>query len=328
VLVYGGRWLERSDLPASRYPRIGTWFGGCLVGFLAFNLALIGVYPAASLYRNLAWGLWAVTSGGAVGLGIGIFEGRAIHTEVRAERNRLRRREAERRSERLEEFAGTVAHDLQNPVHVAAGHLELAREESDSDHLDEVASAVDRMEAMIDRTLALARSGRVISDTEPVDLAATVDRCWDNVDTADATVSVEATATLLADPDRLAHLFENLFRNAVDHAGDDVAVRVGTLDGGFYVADDGPGIPEAERETLLSADRVDTDSGFGLLIVGRIADAHGWAVAVTDSGAGGARFEVTGVEFAEEGRSGTGRGTDKQCRTDSPGGRGPGTGGQ
>jgi signal transduction histidine kinase len=184
------------------------------------------------------------------------------------------------------------------------------------------------MEAMIDRTLALARSGRVISDTEPVDLAATVDRCWDNVDTADATVSVEATATLLADPDRLAHLFENLFRNAVDHAGDDVAVRVGTLDGGFYVADDGPGIPEAERETLLSADRVDTDSGFGLLIVGRIADAHGWAVAVTDSGAGGARFEVTGVEFAEEGRSGTGRGTDKQCRTDSPGGRGPGTGGQ
>jgi signal transduction histidine kinase len=296
LLVYGGRWLERSDLPSDRYPRIGAWFAGCLLGFLAFNLVLIGVYPATP-YRNAEWIIWAAASGGAVGLGIGIFESRAVHTEVVAERNRLRREAAERRNERLEEFAGVLAHDLRNPLNVASGRLELAREARDDDHLDEVAAALDRMDGMIDRTLTLARSGRVISDTEPVDLSDVVTRSWGTVDTDDATLRVESTARIRADPDRIRHLFENLFRNSVEHGGEAVTVRVGALDDGFYVADDGPGIPEPERETILAGGEGAT--GFGLLIVRRIVDAHGWELALTDGEDGGARFEITDVELSD-----------------------------
>jgi signal transduction histidine kinase len=39
-------------------------------------------------------------------------------------------------------------------------------------------------------------------------------------------------------------------------------------------------------------------TGFGLAIVGEIADAHGWSVSVTEGHEGGARFEITGVERA------------------------------
>jgi len=89
---------------------------------------------------------------------------------------------------------------------------------------------------------------------------------------------------------------------SVDAADGDgsVNITVGAIKGGFYVADDGPGVPEDERETLFEAgySTADNGSGFGLAIVDRIAEAHGWAVDVAESADGGARFEITGVEFA------------------------------
>ena len=102
---------------------------------------------------------------------------------------------------------------------------------------------------------------------------------------------------LQADATRLRQLLENLFRNSVDHGGEDVTITVGTLADGFYVADDGPGIPEAERDQVFesgySTNRDGT--GFGLAIVEEIAAGHGWEITVTEGVEGGARFEVTGV---------------------------------
>jgi signal transduction histidine kinase len=80
-----------------------------------------------------------------------------------------------------------------------------------------------------------------------------------------------------------------------------VTVTVGDLDDGFYVADDGTGIPEADREELFGAESLSTgtSSGFGLAIVQEVVAAHGWDINVGESDEGGARFEITGVEFVE-----------------------------
>lgn len=88
---------------------------------------------------------------------------------------------------------------------------------------------------------------------------------------------------------------------STDGAGHAVTVTVGTLaDGtGFYVADDGSGIPEGERESVLEPG-YSTDgngTGFGLSIVREICRAHGWTLEITESDAGGARFEVGGVDL-------------------------------
>jgi signal transduction histidine kinase len=72
-----------------------------------------------------------------------------------------------------------------------------------------------------------------------------------------------------------------------------VSTTVGTFEEGFYVADDGPGIPAPDREAIFEQG-YSTDSegtGIGLSIVRRIVEAHGWRIEVTDSDAGGARFE-------------------------------------
>jgi len=231
-----------------------------------------------------------------------------IGTDITAQKER--ERELERQNERLDAFASVVSHDLRSPLNVAGGRLELAREECDSEHLGAVADAHDRMDALIADLLELARQGDPVGETEPVDLGAVPEGCWETVATADATLRVETDRSICADPSRLRQLFENLYRNSVEHGstgaadtGAGVTVTVGDLDGGdgFYVEDDGPGIPADRREDVFEAGYSTTGegTGFGLSIVAEIVEAHGWEIGVTDAADGGARFEITGVSFAD-----------------------------
>ncbi|WP_435181609.1 PAS domain S-box protein [Halorussus sp. AFM4] len=216
---------------------------------------------------------------------------------------RERKRKLERKNERLREFTSVVSHDLRNPLNVAQGHLELARETGVDRHFEKTESALARMESLIEDLLELARQGQDVSDTESVDLEAAVRRAWANVSTGDATLDVAGDLVEIeAHGGRLQELFENLFRNSVEHGSTsprsdaDVTVRVGPLSDavGFYVEDDGRGIPDEEREKVFEHGHTTTDdgSGLGLSIVRSIADAHGWTVSLGESELGGARFEV------------------------------------
>ena len=198
------------------------------------------------------------------------------------------------------EFANIVSHDLRTPLTVASGNLELARQETDSDYHDDIADAMNRMEQIIDDTLTMAREGEAVVETEPVDIRDLAQDCWDSVAMDGATLTADEKLTVEGDPTRLKHIFENLFRNAVEHGGS--SVTVGVTDDGFYVADDGPGLPDTGAENLFESGystRAD-GTGFGLAIVEEIVQAHGWEISALESESGGARFEVTGVERHEQ----------------------------
>jgi PAS domain S-box-containing protein len=222
---------------------------------------------------------------------------------------RERERKLERQNERLERFVGVVSHDLRNPLNVAQSRLELAARACDSEHLAVIADSHERMAALIDDLLTMASTGERATDAGPVDLGAVARACRDVLEAGPATLRVETDRTIVADERRLRRLLENLYRNAVEHGttsartgADDrgVTVTVGDCEGGFYVADDGPGIPGDERDEIFESGytTAETGTGFGLSIVEEIATAHEWSVAVTEGRAGGARFEFTGVEFA------------------------------
>jgi len=206
---------------------------------------------------------------------------------------KAREQALENQNERLEEFAGIVSHDLRNPLSVIDGRLELAMETGEFDHLEGARDSVDRMERLIDDLLALAREGQAIEETEQVDLARLSSAAWDQVDTDSATLSVTTDLTVAADRSRLQQALENLFRNALEHGGSNVTV--GDCEGGFFVADDGPGIPAENRETVfeLGYTTGEGGTGLGLAIVRRIVDAHGWSISVVESEDAGARFEIT-----------------------------------
>lgn len=218
------------------------------------------------------------------------------HTESALDRLE-QERQLERQNERLAEFASVVSHDLRNPLNVAQGRLELVRQECDCEHLDVALRAHERMETLVGDLMVLAREGERPIEVEPVVLEEIVGRCWRNVATSEARLAVETDVTIRADRNRLQQLLENLIRNAVEHGGTGVTVTVGDLEDGFYVADDGPGIPEDDREAVFDFGYSTTQdgTGFGLNIVEQASDAHGWDVSVTESGDGGARFEITGV---------------------------------
>jgi len=196
-------------------------------------------------------------------------------------------KQLERQNERLERFASVISHDLRNPLEVAFARLEFAQETGEAEHFDAAEDALDRMNALIDDVLTLARQGETVDDPEPVALDAAATDAWAVVDTRDATLETGAATTIQADPGRLQQLFENVFRNALEHAGDDVTVRMGDLgdEPGFFVADDGPGIPEVDRDSVFDSGYSTSDSGngLGLSIVRTIAEAHGWDVRVTES---------------------------------------------
>ena len=217
--------------------------------------------------------------------------------ELRDQKQRL-----QAKTERLDAFTGVISHDLRNPLSVAEGRLELAHEECDSEHLVYVEQSHDRMRALIEDLLALARDGEAVTEREPVALGTIAGSCWSNVETANASLLTDSDRTIRADKSRLKQLFENLMRNAIEHGGDDVTVTIGDLDDGFYIEDDGPGIPEADRETVfeVSYSTAQGGTGLGLSIVKQIAEAHGWDIRVTEGSDRGARFEITGVEFADQ----------------------------
>lgn len=207
----------------------------------------------------------------------------------------------EHQNEQLDSFASLVTHDLRNPLNVAKGRLELAKEDEDLDHLAAVGRALDRMDEIIEDVLALTWGNQDLDedDLEACALAELAEGSWDHVDVSEATLQVEACPIIKADEGQLQRLLENLFRNSVEHGGETVTVWVGALDDGFFVEDDGPHIPEEKRDKVFETgySSEEEGTGLGLNIVQTIAGAHGWTLSLTTGRDGGARFEVRGVDL-------------------------------
>lgn len=139
----------------------------------------------------------------------------------------------------------------------------------------------------------------MVGETKPISVATQVKECWEVVPSEEATLVVESDKTVAADRSRFRQLLENLLANAVEH-GDtdtdtDTTVSVGGMADGFYVADDGAGIPTEQREKIFDAaystataeDETGTGTGFGLRIVKEVVETHGWEIQIVDSHNGG-----------------------------------------
>ena len=246
---------------------VGFWFGTLSRRFdTSYTLAI---------FASLA-------TGAVLGCIIGIYAAR------------LQRANAELadQSRQLSEFADIVSHDLRNPLSVASGQLELV--EGDEARIERIRQAHRRMDRIIDSVSTLTRRTGDSLAVESLSLAPLARQAWGTAETGASELDVVEDAEIAADQDLLVELLENLFRNSNEHAEQPVTVTVGETADGFYVADDGPGIPADEREQIFESGYSTGDgTGLGLMIVLRIATVHGWDVSVSESGGGGARFDFT-----------------------------------
>lgn len=218
-------------------------------------------------------------------------------------RNALERRERElsEKTERLEQFASLVSHDIRNPLTVADGHVELLRQDHDLEGLDRIDDSISRIQRIVDDILAITRGDEL--DIQTVDLDAVVADAWDSVDTGDGRLETGTLPKIQADRSQLQRMLENLFRNAIEHAipgGDtDITVTVTVTDGCLIVEDDGRGLPPdlLANPFELGVSGESGTTGLGLSIVGDLAGLHGWDVAVESDA--GARFRIEGLTAHE-----------------------------
>ncbi len=214
------------------------------------------------------------------------------------------------------QFVADASHELRTPLTVIAGQLEvLAAERRPS--REEIQRVQRLVSAEIARTSRLVDDMLLLAGAEhggflrprAVDLPQFIGDLWSTT-TAGHDRRFELgqipDGTLECDPDRLAQALRNLIDNALSHTAErtgrvSLDTRV-VADGAvrFTVTDDGPGIPEQQRERIFdrfhrtddARDRVAGGAGLGLAIVQAIAEAHGGSVRSVAPAVTGACFEL------------------------------------
>jgi PAS domain S-box-containing protein len=256
--------------------------------------------------------------------------GLSVYVRDVSDRKRREQR-LEEQNERLESFASMLAHELRNPLSIGQIYLQSA-EDGDESAFERVADALDRMEDMIDVLLVMTRGGDASIDPDIVPLREAASEAWGEIGNEGGRLEVETDARVEVERHHLRHLLQNLFRNAVEHGStsprseahedavdhgstssrhtDDDAVehgstnadgvltvRIGPLEDGFYVEDDGSGVPEDDRERVFEAGYTteDVGIGLGLTFIAQLAEIYGWECSLTESDEGGARFEFSNV---------------------------------
>ncbi|MGV8883543.1 MAG: sensor histidine kinase [Rhodoglobus sp.] len=205
-------------------------------------------------------------------------------------------------------FISDASHELKSPLASLKQYAEVARSYPDRMTAAELTEAIDdeggRLERIVRGMLVLARAdeGSLRKAARPVDLDDLLLQEAQRVKASTA-LTVDAAiepARIEGDAELLAQVVRNLVDNAARHARSRVSLSL-TSRGVIVVDDDGPGIPQSERERIFERFvRLDDarardagGSGLGLAIVREIVGAHGGTVVASESPFGGARFTVT-----------------------------------
>lgn len=202
------------------------------------------------------------------------------------------------KNKQLQNVIKIASHDLRNPLNIAQGYIEALQGELDRSELEPINNALVRMETLTSELLHLAQT-RDIGEISTASLRHNAEQAWENIITRQAELSLPTeNEQVLANETRLKQMFQNIFRNAIEHGGDSVTVTVDTTTDGFYIADDGAGIPANERSNVFKTGySLNEGTGIGLTIVQQVVTEHDWNIHVGESPEGGARFEITDVEY-------------------------------
>jgi len=257
---------------------------------------------------------------------------RETNLELEALRERLRRQSAE-----LDEALTVVSHELRTPVTVVTGYARLLLSEKvgplneqQRGFLEQSIRSCQRMNTFIANLLASSRgaTGDAPLQVQEASLAPTVQSAVAAMKPlleqhrVDLVLDLEAPAPARFDPLRIEQVVSNLLENAIKYTppGGRIEIRAtavardGRREVELSVADQGPGVPAADRERIFERyvrageARRAGGLGLGLAICKRAVEAHGGVMGVTDAPEGGARFWLT---LPAAGGAGSGPGGDE-----------------
>jgi signal transduction histidine kinase len=217
--------------------------------------------------------------------------------------------ELERSNAALDEFAHAVSHDLKAPLRGIREYADVVLESVGSSptqerrgELERIQALAERMRRMIEAALGYARAGRRSDRIEPVDTGRLLRELVEYLaPPQDVVIHIAPDLpTILTERVPFEQVFRNLLSNAVTYRRESGArIEVCAEEAGghwrFLVADNGPGIGEAQQARiwrLFHTSRPGDGTGLGLAMVKRIVESHGGAVRVRSAPGAGATFEV------------------------------------
>ena len=279
----------------TRVALIGGPIAVLLMGFATYLVAALTLRPVAALRHGAA-------NISAAGLAEKRLPVPGSHDEIHrlaVTLNQMLDR-IDSSTQRQRTFVGDAAHELRSPLASLRVQLEVAQRVGPESEwpvlIDEVLEDVARLDRLVEDLLALARMDEQASAQrrEPVLLDSLVAAVADSYPRARVPVRFDGTepVELIADPDALRRVVVNLVDNAIRYARTEVRIGVaGVPDGrrqavSLTVTDDGPGIPESERERVfdrfyrveMSRSRQSGGTGLGLAIVRDLVRAHGGSI--------------------------------------------------
>lgn len=217
-------------------------------------------------------------------------------------------REQEARMRYVTEFTADVAHELKSPLTSIRGAAELLRDGAFDDEaararfLRNIELDAERLDRLVSRLLELSRIDASREPLVDVALDEVVARVVERTDSTEQPVAVSGLrgAHVRGRASDLERALSNLVENALRFSPPGVPVRIEvSREGGrvaVAVADEGPGVPESDRERVFqrffTTDAERTGTGLGLAIVASVAAALGGSVRL-DRSERGARFVLT-----------------------------------
>jgi signal transduction histidine kinase len=303
ALVWGGVRLERSDIDAGRYARVLGWCLGGAAGFLGINGLSMVLFPAPTLAGNVGWAHFALNTGAVVGFAVGYVEARSIQREVEAAAATVRAERLEDERELLTYLNDLLRHEVLNSSQIIGGHAALVRTECADpdvrDRLETIEHESADLAAVIEDVRAMLEANREPAPGSVVDLTGIVDEavadCRTQFDDAVLETELPETAPVRGN-EGIRRIVSNLLENAIEHNDGDrprvrLTVETTPEEATVTIADDGPGIPEDDAETLF--ERRSNYHGLSLYLVRILASRYDGTVELTDTGPDGSVFVVT-----------------------------------
>ena len=158
---------------------------------------------------------------------------------------------------------------------------------------------MDRLTELVDDVASALESGTIVGEHEEIDIAELAEMIWESLDRHEKTgsLSVDGEPVVYGNRKAVRRMFDNLLGNSLEHGEPPIRVQVGTFEDGIYLEDNGPGIPEENRERVFdqgfSTKDYNGGTGLGMASVRQIVLAHDWRINISDSEElGGTRFEI------------------------------------
>ncbi|MFC7080368.1 sensor histidine kinase [Halorussus caseinilyticus] len=261
VLAYLGYSVLMGDIASDHYPLVARH---TISGVLAFDLLtlLLILYPGIEIgERFFSFGL-ASSVGGIGGALLGIRDARLIENVREAQRAKTAARTAERERQTLSFLNNLLRHDVLNGANVILGYAQLLEDQGDGTeprHLDTIQNRSRAIIELVENVGLLIDARTTEPELTPVDLTEVLREelasARQTHPDAEFDASVPEGLRIRADS-LVSNVFENLLSNAVEHNDTEtpqVTVEAETREGEVRVriADDGPGIPDEEREDLF-----------------------------------------------------------------------------